>query len=633
MGARARSCGRCAGAALLLAALTPCAPAAPAAPAAPPGRSILVLYSNGRLLPANVEADQGLREALEAVDGPRPELFDEFLDLPRFAGRDHERTFAAYLREKYRGRPPGVVVALGDAALSFVLRHRTADGPAAPVIHGAVGAAPLERMGPLPPDVTGIPSGFEFASTLELALRLHPRARRLVVVTGTSAQDREWDARLRADAARLAGPAAVESWAGLPTADVLERLRRLDAGTVVFTPGYFQDGEGRVFTPRESVSAMAEASGAPIYSIFETQLGAGIVGGFMASFRDLGREAGRLAVAVLDGADPGTLEVSRAMPARLQLDARQVRRWGIDPGLVPREAVLRFRSPSLLEEHRTAVLAAAGALLLQAALIGGLLVERERRRRAEQALQKQRFELAHAARLAVAGELTAAVAHEINQPLGAILANSEAAEFLLDSGPDRLEEVRAILGDIRRDDLRASEVIRRLRRLLEKHEVDHRPFAVNEAVSEVASVLAGEARSRGVTLEVRPTDAEPFVTGDRTQVQQVLLNLLINAMEAVAGLPEERRTVTVSVSTLPGGVRLEVRDRGDGIAPEHRPLLFESFFSTKRQGMGLGLSIARTLVEAHGGTIRVETGPGEGALFRVDLPAAAPARVPEAVRA
>ncbi len=249
----------------------------------------------------------------------------------------------------------------------------------------------------------------------------------------------------------------------------------------------------------------------------------------------------------------------------------------------------------------------------------------------EQAVHQQRCELAHASRLAVAGELTGAIAHEINQPLGAILSNADAADLLLASGADRRDELRAILADIRHDNLRASEVIRRLRALLAKQPVDWHPFALNDAVRELEPVLRAEARRRGVALDLRLAATATTLCGDRVQIQQVLINLVLNAIDAANGLPEARRTVAVSVERDADQLALVVRDQGQGIASEHLPRLFDSFFSTKPQGMGLGLSITRTLVEAHGGRIRVESGAGSesGAVFRVEWPAAGDAGTPE----
>jgi signal transduction histidine kinase len=408
----------------------------------------------------------------------------------------------------------------------------------------------------------------------------------------------------------------------MPTEAVLRRLAELGDDAVVFTPGYFADGDGRVFTPREAAQAMAAVAAAPMFAPLGPFIGTGVVGGYMPDFVAMGRQAGQTAAALLDGTPPASLRVPDVTPSVLNIDWRQVDRWGFDASAVPADATVHFREPSLLEAHRIEVVFAFVVFLLQAALITGLLVERRRRRVAELAVQAQRSELAHASRLAVAGELTGAIAHEINQPLGAILSNADTAELLLESGTDRRDELRAILADIRRDDLRASEVIRRLRALLAKNEFEREPLGLNDVVGELAPVLRAEARRRGVTLDLRPAASAATIIGDRIQIQQVLINLVLNAMDAVAEAPEDRRAVVVAVETAGKTGVITVRDRGHGIAAEHLPKVFDSFFTTKRKGMGLGLSIVRTLVEAHGGRVRAENGPGEGTVFRVELPLA-----------
>ena len=598
--------------------------------AAGKSRSVLVVYSNSRLLPANIEFDRGLRAAIPTSAEPPVELFDEHLDVPRFRGPEYDRVFAGYLRGKYASRPPDVIVTVSEEALRFILAQRADLFPRVPVIHLVVSRSFLRSLLPLPDDVVGVPLEFNVSGTIDQALRWRPQARRLVLVTGASAWDREWEARLRDETAAFKDRATAEFLAGLPTGEVLKRLGQLGGDAVVFTPGYFQDGAGRSFMPRESVAAMAAAAAAPVYGPYDTFLGTGAVGGYMPSFAALGGQAGESALALLDGAAPASLRLPEFAPTALNVDWRRLRRWGVDQKAIPAGAVLHFKEPTFLEHYLKETIAVAAVLLLQALLIVGLVVERHRRHRAEQALLAQRFELAHASRVAVAGELTAAIAHEINQPLGAILNNADAADLILESGGDQRDELRAILSDIRRDDLRASEIIRRLRTLLAKHEIERQPFGLLEAVGDVESMLRAEARRRGVTLDVRPGTTPVTVVGDRVQIQQVLINLLLNAMDAVAGLPEERRSVVVTVETANGAATVAVRDRGNGVAPDDLPKLFDSFFSTKRQGMGLGLSVARTLVEAHGGRIRVENAPDEGVVFVVELPVVGAGGVPSA---
>jgi C4-dicarboxylate-specific signal transduction histidine kinase len=238
------------------------------------------------------------------------------------------------------------------------------------------------------------------------------------------------------------------------------------------------------------------------------------------------------------------------------------------------------------------------------------------RKRAEEANQK----LAHASRLAVMGELTASIAHEINQPLGAILANADAAELLLEAGHQRLDEVRRILADIRKDDLRASEVVRRIRELVRSQQFERQPLDLNEVIADVLQLLGADAARRGVALEAALAPGLPVVRGDRVHLQQVLLNLLLNGMEAMADTPNPRRRLTVRTEVNGGGVEVAVTDNGCGIPAATLSRLFESFFTTKADGLGLGLSIARSIVEAHGGRIWAENRPEGGATFRFTMP-------------
>jgi PAS domain S-box-containing protein len=238
------------------------------------------------------------------------------------------------------------------------------------------------------------------------------------------------------------------------------------------------------------------------------------------------------------------------------------------------------------------------------------------RKQAEEARQ----ELAHASRLTLVGELTASIAHEINQPLGAILSYADAAELLLESAPESITQVRRILEYIRRDDLRANEVIKRLRALLRKDEVKMQPVDVNDLVSDVLLLIRAESRRRHVNIDSQFAANLPVVQGDKVHLQQVVLNLLLNGMDAMADLPGEKVLTVCTALNQDGCVEIAISDVGVGI-PQHRfPRLFEPFFSTKKNGMGLGLSLSRSLIEAHGGRIWAENNSGAGATFRLALP-------------
>ena len=581
---------------------------------------VLVLYENNRLLPANIEGERGLTDAIAAT-GRIVDVHAEFLDYPDFGGGDYVRTIAAYLHDKYRDRRPDVVVAGGTGALDFILGHRDELFQGTPVVYMGIDKDFVDGH-PLPSDVYGVPVEYDVVGTVEQALRWHPHASRLVAVTGVSPADRSWLERLKLELPRFQGRVGgIDYLSGLATPELRDRLSKLGKNTVVFTPGYFEDGAGRSFAPRQAAAALAEVSSAPIYGPYDTFVGTGVVAGKVPTFLAMGRTAGEIVNRILDGKPVAGLHLPPVMPTTLMVDWRQIKRWGIDQAAVPRDAIVEFKMPGFWDQYRTPAIIALAVVALQSTLVTGLLLERKRRRTAQHAVDRHRFELAHASRLAVAGELTASIAHEINQPLGAIQSNVSAATIMLDkhAEPDQL---RPILEDIGRDNVRATDIIRQLRKLMEKHEVDRRPLALADAAADTMTLLRSEAQRRRVELRTRQQALGVEIVGDRVQVQQILINLVLNAMDAVADQGEGRRIVTVSTTARDNSAVIKVKDTGHGIDAAHQAQLFDSFFSTKTNGIGLGLSIVRTLAEAHGGKVWAENEPTGGAVFFVSFPLA-----------
>lgn len=251
------------------------------------------------------------------------------------------------------------------------------------------------------------------------------------------------------------------------------------------------------------------------------------------------------------------------------------------------------------------------------ARISGVGMDVTGRKKAEEASQN----LVHAARLATIGELTASLAHEMNQPLGAIFSNAEAAELLLESGTPPLDEIREILADIRKDDLRACETMKRVRDLSRKHESEKSPLDLNQVVSEVIPLVAMDARRRRVAMKTELMPGLAPVRGNRVHLQQVLLNLVVNAFDAMDATPEPERRLEIQTALTPvGDVEISVTDHGPGIADADLPRVCESFFTTKKNGVGLGLAIARTIVEEHRGRLSAENHAGGGAKFCITMP-------------
>jgi signal transduction histidine kinase len=260
------------------------------------------------------------------------------------------------------------------------------------------------------------------------------------------------------------------------------------------------------------------------------------------------------------------------------------------------------------------------------ALEGGVVLSHQNvtaRKRAEFDAEQRRQELAHVSRVSTMGELAASIAHELNQPLTGVLANAQAALRFLDTVPPDLGEVRDILTDIVEDDRRAGEVIRRLRAMLSQSAIEPADVDVNEVVVDVVKLLANNATLRHVTLETSLSDGLPSIRADKIQLEQVILNLVVNAMDAMKETPVEERRVTIRTAASDAStVLISVTDRGPGIDLDKLGRIFQPFFTTKLEGMGMGLSIARTIVEAHGGLLWAANNPDRGASFQCRIPVA-----------
>ncbi|HMN45518.1 MAG TPA: ATP-binding protein [Povalibacter sp.] len=255
-------------------------------------------------------------------------------------------------------------------------------------------------------------------------------------------------------------------------------------------------------------------------------------------------------------------------------------------------------------------------------LVRGVLRDISDQKQAEQEAAELRRALTHAGRVTMLGQLASALAHELSQPLGAILRNAEAAAVLLRSPSPDIAELREIVSDIEKDDRRAGDVIDRLRALLKRRELQMQPMSIDSLVRDASTLVRADAAARHVSLECHADESLPLVSADRVHLLQVLINLIVNAVDATCDIRNARRCVRVAAQAA-GRTNVEicVTDSGTGISQETLPRIFEPFFTTKTSGMGMGLAVSRTIIEAHGGRLWAENGSTGGAIFHMTLPA------------
>ena len=588
----------------------------------PPERQlrVLLLFPSDLLLPWALDQAENTKTAIRAALPRGVDFFAEGLDALRLTGPEYEEEFVALLLKRYRAIPPDLIVVHGPMG-DFVERQRAALWPQTPLMAASVMANQVSLSG-YPADVPGTTVSTDISGTIALALQLDPKARHLVVVGGSSQFNRAELAQTREAVEPLRDRLEIEYLDEGSPAEIEQRLAALPRDSIVFQLPIFRDGKGDYHTPHELAARLARAANAPSYTYYEQGVGIGIVGGATTNWAGQQEMIGKIARELLLGETrKESLIMHPPTPSLCVVDWREMKHWRLPLARLPEGCQVQFRELSFWEKYRKECLIIGFVLLVQTTLIIALVLQRQRRQVAELELHHQRTQLAHAARLATVGELSASIAHEINQPLAAILTNAESGESLIKSGAARMEELHEILTAIRDDDLRAVEVIKRMRQLLRHEPNETLPLNVNEAVESILRLTVGVAKRNGITLNTELDPSIPRIKGDFVQVQQMLLNLIVNAMDAVGGCPAEQRRVTISTAERPAGnVEVSVSDSGPGIPAEKIERIFEPFFSTKRDGMGLGLSITRTIVQAHRGRIWAESN-GAGATFRFTMPA------------
>jgi len=716
-------------------------------------KRVLILYSEDEAHPAHEMTDQGIRAAFGSNKFFNVQLYTEYLDVSRFGEPSHARATADYLRGKYSGVEIHAIITVYPYALDFLLAERSTLFSEVPIIAAEITsrsyAENLERS-PTRRFVTGTLIGDDITGLMDVALRLRPETRHVALVAGTAPNDAFSEEIFRSGLRPYAGRIDLIDLTKLSMEETLSRLRSLPSEALVLYSTIFKDGAGKAFVPREALLLISRAAAVPVFALYESYLGFGIVGGRMVSFHAQGKEAAGLALRIMRGEPPADITIGGDQGYVSAYDWRELKRWNISEADLPAGSQIRYRTPSFWEEYRGAILAGISFIIIETLLVISLFMSLHKRRRAESEIaattlryrtvadytydweywlapdgtlnyvspsceritgysarefmddpslflgtivpedretwgrhhrdahnqlnpggiqfrirtkggetrwidhvctpvtdtqgkflgvrasnrdisdrkkaefeaQQHRDELAHVTRVAAMGELTSSIAHELNQPLAAIRNYANAAKRFLSQGEPGLSKARDALEGIIRDDRRAAELISGVRGLLKKEESCYRPVHVNSVIQEMLVFIRGDSVLEGLSIETDFAPVLPAVLGERVQLQQVLLNLMLNAVDAMnQSKPDLRKLVIKTENDEDRGVKVSVRDFGAGIDETHKDKMFEPFYTTKPVGMGMGLAISQRIISAHGGSIWAENNPGGGATFYFTLPA------------
>jgi len=595
---------------------------------------VLVLNSYRNSLMVNEDWLDGIVRGFSTASDLAIEIDIESPNLTRFGDAEYLRDLLNIYRRKYRDPIPDLVIPTYTPALQFMLEHGQDLFPGVPIVFCGADNRLVTSRG-LPPHVTGVTAHEDFAGTLELALNLQPASKRVALIVGSGAIDKQFEQDARLAIQPFQGRAEFTWLRAMPLAELTAAVDQLPADTVLMYLLQLEDRNGNAHVPIATVEAISASAHGPVYGVWDSLLGHGIIGGRLAAISDDGFKAAQMGIRVLRGEPPGTISVVHRPRNDAIFHGGELARWNIDEKLLPAGSRVLYRQESRWEAYRTEFIIAALIIAVQGFLIVMMLLNRAKLVRSRLAFQGEHELRLHSELLAGTlesrlarfskqrslGVITTGIAHEVNQPLIAIQNYAQAANRRLKGGGGRGHKPEELLRKIEQQAERAGDIIRHIRNLVSTDDPELDPVSLDMLIGQVIKMMTAEIENRACSIDCRMGADVPSVLADELEIQLVMVNLLQNAMQSMASLEEGADKVVVIEVTRTDDqkVQVSVSDRGPGIDPDMTENVFEALYTEKQGGMGMGLAICRTVIESHGGRIWCESDPSRGAIFRFTL--------------
>jgi len=581
-------------------------------------KRVLVLHSVGRDFKPWSEYAKAIRSELDRQSQWPLEIIEQSLLTARSDDENPEDPFVEYLLALFVKRPLDLIVCIGAPAADFVQRRRQQLFATTPMVFTAVEQRRIQRSG-LTENDTVVAIAQNYPAIIENVLHVLPDTKTVAVAIGNSPNERFWLEVLRKELAPFADRLSFIWYNDRPFADMLKHAAALPPHSAIYWHQLNVDAAGVVHQGDRALPTLFAVANAPIFAFNDAFFGGEIVGGPMNSVVEASRMTVAVAIRVLGGEKAGDIKIPPIGFATPKFDWRQMQRWGISESRLPPGSEIHFREPTAWDRYSEQIVLLLGALLFQAAMIGFLIYEHRRRHLAEVQSRNAIAQLTYMNRRASAGELSASIAHEINQPLTGIATRASAALRWLGMETPNLEKARAALEQIVAASHRAADIVTSVRAMFKKDTSERLPVDVNRIISAVLAIVRIDLQKNGVELRTQLDESLFLIDGDEVQLQQVVLNLVMNAIDSMR--PALPRVLSIK-SKLNGhnSVQVSVEDTGIGIDSANRDQIFKPLFTTKDHGMGMGLSICRSIIEGHDGKIWVTTSDTGGTVFHFELP-------------
>jgi signal transduction histidine kinase len=568
-------------------------------------KRVLVLYSEDKDHPAHGLTEQGIRAAFRSNKFFEVQLYTEYLDLSRFKGPGHARAMADYLNRKYAGTKIDVIITVYPAAIDFLIREEGKVFPGVPIVACEIDRGTAENLdrSPWRSFTTVVIIGDNAAKVLDSALQLRPETKRIALIAGTASNDTSSEQIFRTGLKPYAGKIDLIDLTKLPMQEILARVGSLPPETLVLYSSVFRDGAGRSFVPREALSLISAATNRPVFGLYDSYMGYGIVGGSLMSFEQQGREAAALALRIMGGESPASIPFGGEEAYVNVYDWRELKRWGISEKVLPPGSIVKFKTPSIWEEHWRVILGGIFFMVIETLLIIGLFVNIHKRRRANEIVRKSQEDYRDLAGKLLTSQETerSRLARELHDDLSQRLA-ALAIEtgFIERDSPSISQAAAAKVQEIREGLVDLSGSIHDISRRLHPSILEDLGLA-----DAIQSECDGLARREPIEVHFESRDCPPRIP------LHISLCLYRITQESLRNIVKHARATKVHVS-LTGGkemIHLLIKDNGSGFNPIQLP-----------REPGLGLVSMRERVRLIQGEIIIRSQPGQGTTIEIKAP-------------
>jgi len=588
-------------------------------------KNILIIFAQSPSTPAYRLLIEGIRQKLDDEYGTGYNLHSEYLELEHYPKDAYPQERFNIYNEKYKTIKLDLLICVGVDIATTIKKHADSYLLKLPVITIDYD---LSRYGMkydlAPNDKTALVSlKLNLGRTLQLAMDLFPRATNVYFICGVAKSDSLFLLMSQQEAAKIKHNKKVIFFTDISMDEVLKKVRNLPANSIVMLSSFVMDSRKLPYYNYESLRLISKASNVPVFAYTDMGFGEGAIGGYILSFRKAAETAGKAAVYILNGGNPRQVKVTESDCYEYLFDWRQLKHWNIENSpSIPEGSKILYKETDFLDAYKWQILAVLLFIILESFLIVYLF--RINRRQKEIMNQKAEAEFLYRKiireeRLHRMSELTASLSHELNQPLTATIYNTQAVKRRINSENPDLDKINDILDHIIKDNKRAGGIISSIRSLMKLESREKENMNLNNVIQDTVRLCFPDINQHHVSVDVSVPEKPVFVSGDRIQLQQVLLNFISNANNAMLKTTAGERRITITLKEDENWAMVSVSDTGPGIDEKIKDRIFNPFITSGQNGFGIGLALSRTIIENHGGKIFASNLPGGGAEFSFSL--------------